>query len=84
MHVFWTTFRSLGAVMFQIVCALVLDVLAAAGCVPDFHGTFSDVLLSYEPWGHADHAGVACGCRSSDRTGAYVHAVVTAHDEYSR
>ena len=50
--------------MFQILCAFVLDVLAAAEC-----------LLAFEPWGHVDHTGVACGCCSSDRTGAYVHEI---------
>ena len=64
-------------VMFQIVCALALDVPAAAGRITDVHGVSPDMLLSY---GHADHAGVACGCRSSDRTRVYVHAVATAHD----
>ena len=28
-----------------------------------------------ESWGHVDHTGVACGCRSSDRMRAYVHAI---------
>ena len=50
--------------MFQIVCALALDVPAVAGCVTDFHGISPDVLLSSDPWGHVDHAGVACGCHS--------------------
>ena len=33
----------------------------------------------FEPWSHVDHTGVECGCRSSDRTGAYAHAVVFDH-----
>ena len=71
------------AVMSKIVCALALDVPAAAGCATDFHGISPYVLLSYKTWGHANHAGTACGCRSSDRTGAYVHAIATAHDGLS-
>ena len=67
------------AVMFQILCALVLDVLAAAECLTNFHGVLPDVLLAFEPWGHVDDAGVECGCRSSDRTGAYVHALAFDH-----
>ena len=63
------------AVMFQILCAFVLDVLAAAECLTYFHGVSPDVLLAFEPWGHVDHTGVACGCCSSDRTGAYVHEI---------
>ena len=63
--------------MFQILCTLVLDVPASAECLTFFfHVVSPDVLLAFEPWVHVDHAGVACGCRSSDRTGAYVHAVV--------
>ena len=38
-----------------------------------------DMLQKYEPWGHVVHAGVACGCRSSDRMGAYVHAIASGH-----
>ena len=62
------------AVMFQIVCTLTLAVPAVAGGVTDFHGSSPDVLLSSEPWGHADHTGITCRCRSSDQTGAYIHA----------
>ena len=60
-------------VMFQIVCALVLDVPAAAECLMNFKGISPNVLLAFEPWGHVDHTGVECRCRSSDQTGAYVH-----------
>ena len=67
------------AVVFQTVCALALDVPAAAESATDFTGVFLYVLLAYELWGHVDHAGVACGCRSSDQMGAYVHAVVSGH-----
>ena len=57
------------AVMFQILCALVLYVPAAAECLTNFHGVSPDVLLAFKPWGHIDHTGVECGCRSSDRAG---------------
>ena len=63
------------AVMFQIVCALVLDVRSAAECLTNFHGVLPDVLLAFEPWGHVDHMGIECGCRSYDCMGAYVHAL---------
>ena len=65
--------------MFQILCALVLDVPDAAECLTNFNGVSHDVLLDFEPWGHVDHMGVECGCRSSDRTGTYVHAVAFDH-----
>ena len=65
--------------MFQIVCTLTLYVPAVARGITDLHGVSPDVLLSSVPWGHANHTGVACGCRASDRTGAYVHAVMAAH-----
>ena len=35
------------------------------------------MLLSSEPWGHADHTGITCRCHS-DQTGAYVHTVAAA------
>ena len=28
---------------------------------------------------HVDHTGVACGCRSSDQTGTYAHAIAFDH-----
>ena len=62
--------------MFQIMCAFALDVPAAAECATVFHGVSPDVLLAHEPWGHVDYAGAAC-----DRTGAYVHTIVSdRHD----
>ena len=42
-----------------------------------FYGVSPDGLLAYEPWGHVNHAGVACGCHTSDRMGAYVHAIAS-------
>ena len=50
------------AVMFQIACALALDV--------------PEVL--HESWGHMNNQDVDCGCLSSDRTGAYVHGLTVA------
>ena len=61
--------------MFQIVCTLTLAIPAVAGGVTYLHG------ISPEPWGHADHTGITCRCCSSDRTGAYVHVVVTARGD---
>ena len=61
------------AVMFQIVCALALDVpevlreLEQLQCVPP------NVQLSCEPWGHMNHEDDDGICLSSDRTGAYFH-----------
>ena len=63
------------AVMFQILSALVLDVPDAADCLSSVYGISPDVILAFEPWGHSDHTGTECGCRSSDCTGAYVHAI---------
>ena len=63
------------AVMFQIMCALILDVPATAECVMDFHGVSPDVFLAFKQWDHVDHTGVVCGCHSSVWTGAYVHVL---------
>ena len=68
-------------VMFQIMCAFALDVPAAAACVTDFYGVSPDVLLAYEHWGQVEYAGVACGCRTSDRMGAYVHTIASDHHD---
>ena len=62
------------AVKFQIVSALVLDVPEAAACLEELHGVQPNVLLPFEPWGHVDHDS-ECQCLSSDRTGAYIHAL---------
>ena len=67
------------AVMFQIVCALVLDVPAPAECFTNVHGVSPNVLLSCEPWGHINHSGSECCCRSSNHTGAYVHEITFHH-----
>ena len=72
------------AVMFQILCALVLDVPAAAECLTNFQGASPNVLLAFEPWGRVDHMGVECRSRSSDRTGAYDHAITVGHSTIIR
>ena len=63
------------AVMFQIVSALFLDVPEAAACLKKCQGVPPNALLPFEPWGHIDHGGSQCHCLSSDRTGAYIHAL---------
>ena len=65
--------------MFQVLSALVLDVPAAAWYLTNIRGVSPNVLLAFEPWGHVDHVGGECPCRSSDRTGAYVHAMSVDH-----
>ena len=57
---------------FVAVCVLVLDVPAVAVCLAHLQWVSPNVVLPLESWGHDDHLGVDCGCRSSDRTGAYV------------
>ena len=65
------------AVMFQIVSALVLDVPEAAACLEKIQGVPPNVklLLPFGPWGHIDHDDSQCQCLSSNRTGAYIHAL---------
>ena len=53
--------------MFQIVCALVQEVPAAAECLMDLYGVLPDVPLAVKPLGHVGHSGIKCGCRSSDQ-----------------
>ena len=67
------------AVMFQIVSTLTLDVPATAGGRYRYSRRFPRCAPILWTMGHADHSGVACGCHSSDRTGAYIHAVTAAH-----
>ena len=59
------------AVMFQITCALALDVPEVLHELERLQGVPPNVQLSCEPWGHMNHKGVDCGCLSSYRTGAY-------------
>ena len=61
------------AVMFQIVCALALEVPSVMLNIESLHGLSPNVILSCEPWGHMEHSGGGCECLSSDSTGAYVH-----------
>ena len=61
------------AVMFQIVCALALEVPSVLRDIESLHGVSPNVTMSCEPWGHTDHYGEDCECLSSESTGAYVH-----------
>ena len=61
------------AVMFQIVCAPVLEVPSVLLDLESLHGLSPNVILACEPWGHIDHGGGGCECLSLDSTGAYVH-----------
>ena len=61
------------AVMFQIVCALTLEVPSVLRDIESLHGVSPNVSLSCEPWGHTDHNGRDCECLSSESTGAYVY-----------
>ena len=61
------------AVMFQIVCALVLEVPSVLLELESLNGLTPNVILACEPWGHVDHGGEGCESLSSDSTGAYVH-----------
>ena len=60
-------------VMFQIVCALALEVPSVRLDLENLHGLSPNVILAYEPRGHRDHDGEGCECLSSDSTGAFVH-----------
>ena len=66
--------------MFQIVCALALEVPSVLQDIESLHGV-SPVSLSCEPLGHTDHTGRDCACLSSDSTGAYVHDLSQATKE---
>ena len=59
--------------MFQIVCALVLEVPSVLLDLESLHGLSPNVILACEPWGHMDHGGEGCERLSSESTGAYVH-----------
>ena len=58
------------AVMFQIVCALALDVPSVLQDIESLHGVSPNVSLSCEPWGHTDHTGRDCARLSLDSMGA--------------
>ena len=68
------------AVMFQIVCALALEVTSVLQDIESLNGVSPNVSLSCEPWGHTDHTGKDCTCLSSDSTGAYVHGLSLVTD----
>ena len=59
--------------MFQIVCALALEVPSVRLDLRSLHGLSPNVILTCEPWGNMDHSGGGCKRLSSDSTGAYVH-----------
>ena len=69
------------AVMFQIVCALALEVPSVLLDIENLHGPSPNVILSCEPWGHMDHSGGGCECLSSDSTGTYVHDLSMVTEE---
>ena len=66
------------AVMYQILCALELEVPAALLEIRRLSRVSSNIDLACEPWGHMDHCNDVCECLSSDRTGAYVHGLLLA------
>ena len=53
------------AVMFQIMCALALEVPSVLQDIESLNGVSPNVGLSCEPCGHADHTGGDCTCLSS-------------------
>ena len=64
--------------MFQIVCALALEVPAVLLELRQLKGVSPNATIACEPWGHMNHDDGGCECLSSDRTGAYVHELVLA------
>ena len=66
------------AAMFQIVCALALDVPEVLLEIGQLNGVAPNVTLACEPWGHMHHDNGSCECLSSDRTRAYVHELALA------
>ena len=72
--------------MFQIVCALALDVPEVLHELERLWGIPPNVQLSCEPWGHINHEDNHCICLSSDHMGAYIHglsAVLPSRDSVS-
>ena len=61
------------AVMFQVVCALALEVPEVLLKLRCLNGVSPNVVLACEPWGHIGHCNEGCECLSFDRTVAYVH-----------
>ena len=66
------------AVMFQVVCALALEVPEVLLKLRCLNGVSPNVVLTCEPWGHIDHCNKGGECLSSDSTGAYVHELSLA------
>ena len=66
--------------MFQIVCALALEVPSVLHDIESLNVVSPNVSLSCEPWGHTDHNGGDCTCLSSDSTGAYIHGLSIASE----
>ena len=54
------------SIMFQILCALVLDVMEVLQELELLRDVPLNVQLSCEPWGHLNHADIDCVCLSSD------------------
>ena len=61
------------AIMFQVVCALALEVPEGLLELRRLNQVSPNVVLTCEPWGYIDHCNEGCECLSSDRTGPYVH-----------
>ena len=64
--------------MFQIVCALALDVPEVLHKLDQLRDVPTNVQLSCEPWDHIHHADMDYGCLSSDHTVAYIHELLVA------
>ena len=71
------------AVMFQVVCALDLEVPGVLLELRCLNGVSPNVVLACELWGHIDHCNEGCECLSSDHTGAYVHDLSLASCDVS-
>ena len=67
----WWCFRF--CVLLCWTCRLLPSVLRI---FEEFHRMY---CLAFEPWGHIDHSGIECRCRSSDCMGAYVNAITFDH-----
>ena len=64
-------------VMFQIVSTLMEEVPAFALRMREQQGESPNVQLKDNPWGHVEHCDANCTCLESDRTGAYVHCLLS-------
>ena len=69
------------AVMFQIVCALALEVPSVLLDIESLHDLSPNVILPCELRGHVNHSGGGCECISSDSTDAYVHGLPLIAEE---